>query len=108
MQNCVSDQTCCMQSKKPDGKPNGWDSLAKVFIYKLELATVTGVKVCYAKHLGQLISGLGESVARWTQSLVSLLVHHFEQTTDPELRLHLLRGLLGVLQQEHLSANYRY
>ena len=95
------------QSKRLDGKPNGWDSLAKVFIYKLELATATGVKGCYAKHLGQLIEGLGDSLARWTQSLVSLLVHHFEQTTDTQLRLHLLRGLSGVLQQQQLSVNYR-
>ena len=52
-------------STTDSGKPNGWDRLAKVFIYKLEMASENSVQVRYARHLAGLIDGLGHrSLAR--------------------------------------------
>jgi len=88
------------------GKPNGWDRLAKVFIYKMEMATENPVKVYYAKHLVGLIDGLGHrSISRWTKSLFGVIGHHLEQTLDVELRSLLLTSLEQLLQN-HVSANH--
>ena len=92
---------------KGDGKPTGWDQLAKVFLYKLEMASENSVKVCLAQHLVTLVKGLEKvgSVLRWTESILSAVGHHLDHTMDGQLRLHLLTSLSLLVVGGHTLAS---
>jgi len=90
---------------KNDGKPNGWDLMAKQFLYKMEMASENDVKLCYSRLLPELIAGLKMSAVRWTKSTLRIMTHYVEQSIDFELKTNVMKSLHLILQT-HLSSHH--